>query len=63
MTQLYNLDLSLFRILPDRIDVVQKQNRPDDENSWQYKLYVVIFQANTRAGKIFDTILSLLILA
>jgi voltage-gated potassium channel len=63
LTQLYNLDLSLFRILPDRIDVVQKQNRPDDENSWQYKLYVVIFQANTRAGKIFDTILSLLILA
>lgn len=63
MTQLYNLDLSLFRILPDRIDVVQKQNRPDDENSWQYKLYVVIFQANTRAGKIFDTVLSLLILA
>lgn len=54
--------MSLFRILPDRIDVVQKQNRPDDENSWQYKLYVIIFQANTKAGKTFDVILSLMIL-
>ncbi|KXK19917.1 MAG: ion transporter [Saprospiraceae bacterium] len=54
--------MSLFRILPDRIDVVQSQNRPDDKNSWQYKLYVIIFQANTKAGKMFDIILSLMIL-
>ncbi|MCO6462076.1 MAG: ion transporter [Saprospiraceae bacterium] len=55
--------MSLFRILPDRIGVIQKQNRPEDENSWRYKLYVIIFQANTLAGRIFDTILSILILA
>lgn len=53
----------MYRIIPDRIDVVQNQNRPEDENSWQYKLYVIIFQANTRAGKIFDTVLFLLILS
>lgn len=53
----------MYRIIPDRIDVVQNQNRPEDESSWQYKLYVIIFQANTRAGKIFDSILFLLILS
>ena len=55
--------MSIFKIIPDRIDVVQSQNRPEDHTSWQYKLYVIIFQANTRAGKLFDTVLFLLILS
>ncbi len=55
--------MSIFKIIPDRIDVVQSQNRPEDENSWRYKLYVIIFQANTPAGKIFDTFLFFLILS
>lgn len=55
--------MSIFKIIPDRIDVVQSQNRPDDHTTWRYKLYVIIFQANTRAGKIFDSFLFLVILA
>ena len=55
--------MSIYKIIPDRIDVVQSQNRPEDEKSWQYKLYVIIFQANTPAGKIFDTFLFSLILS
>ncbi|MBK6447546.1 ion transporter [Candidatus Brachybacter algidus] len=55
--------MSIYKIIPDRIDVVQSQNRPEDEKSWQYKLYVIIFQANTPAGKIFDTFLFFLILS
>ncbi|MBW7889598.1 MAG: ion transporter, partial [Chitinophagaceae bacterium] len=54
--------MSLFRIIPDKVDVVQNQNRPDDPNSWQYKLYVIIFQANTPLGKMFDVSLFLVIL-
>lgn len=54
--------MSLFRIIPDKIDIVQDQNRPDNPQSWQYKLYVIIFQANTPMGVLFDVILFLLIL-
>lgn len=54
--------MSLFRIIPDKADVVQNQNRPDDPNSWQYKLYVIIFQANTPLGRLFDVSLFLVIL-
>lgn len=54
--------MSLFRIIPDKVDVVQNQNRPDDPNSWQYKLYVIIFQANTPLGRLFDVSLFLVIL-
>ena len=54
--------MSLFRIIPDKIDVVQDQNKPDDRSSWRYKLYVIIFQANTPGGRLFDIILFCLIL-
>lgn len=54
--------MSLFRLIPDKIDVVQDQNKPDDPDSWQYKLYVIIFQASTPMGRLFDIILFLLIL-
>ena len=54
--------MSLFRIIPDKIDVVQDQNKPDDHSSWRYKLYVIIFQANTPGGRLFDIILFCLIL-
>lgn len=54
--------MSLFRIIPDKINVVQDQNKPDDHTSWQYKLYVIIFQANTPMGRLFDISLFCLIL-
>lgn len=54
--------MSLFRIIPDRVGVVQDHNEPDDENSWQHKLHVIIFQANTPAGKLFDILLFVVIL-
>ena len=55
--------MSLFRIIPDKVDVVQDQNKPDDHNSWRYRLYVIIFQANTPMGRLFDIILFCLILS
>ena len=55
--------MSIFKIIPDRIDVVQSQNRPEDHTTWQYRLYITIFQANTRAGRIFDSFLFLIILS
>ncbi|MCO5234633.1 MAG: ion transporter [Chitinophagaceae bacterium] len=54
--------MNIFRIIPDKIGVVQDQNRPDDPHSWQYKLYVIMFQGNTPMGRLFDVILSLVIL-
>ncbi len=59
---IYLVSMSLFRMIPDKVDVVQDQNKPDDAGSWQYKLYVIIFQANTPMGRLFDIILFLLIL-
>ncbi len=54
--------MNLFRIIPDKADVVQNQNEPDDQNSWQYKLYLIMFQGNSSMGRLFDIILSLVIL-
>lgn len=54
--------MNLFNIIPDKIDVVQDQNKPADPNSWRYKIYVIIFQANTAMGRLFDIVLFCLIL-
>ncbi|MEE6187334.1 hypothetical protein PIECOFPK_00464 [Mycovorax composti] len=55
--------MSLFHIIPDRHDVVQDHNAPKDKNSFRHKLYVVIFQNNTRAGRLFNVGLFLFIFA
>lgn len=55
--------MSLFRLIPDKHDVLQDQNAPVDKGSFRYRLYVIIFQSNTRAGKWFDVVLLLLIIA
>lgn len=54
--------MNLFRIIPDKVDVIQNQNEPENRHSWQYKLYVIIFQGNTPMGRLFDVVLSVLIL-
>ena len=54
--------MSLFRIIPDKHDVLQDQNAPDKSQKFRYWLYVTIFQNSTTAGKIFDTGLFLVIL-
>lgn len=54
--------MSLFSIIPDKHDVLQDQNAPEDKSGLRYWLYVTIFQSSTRAGKIFDTGLVILIL-
>ncbi|SDC81846.1 ion transporter [Niabella drilacis] len=55
--------MSLFRLIPDRPDVVQDQNRPDEKGTFREWLYITIFQATTTAGKIFDIGLFILILS
>lgn len=55
--------MSLFRFIPDRSDVVQDQNKPDEKGSFREWLYITIFEARTVAGKIFDYGLFLLILS
>ncbi|MCD2424003.1 ion transporter [Niabella pedocola] len=55
--------MSLFRLIPDRPDVVQDQNRPDEKGTFREWLYITIFQATTTAGKIFDIGLFMLILS
>lgn len=54
--------MSLFRFIPDKHDVLQDQNAPEDKGTFRHWLYVVIFQSNTKAGKLFDIILIVLIL-
>ena len=49
--------MSVFNILPDRHDVVQDNNRPDEKGSFRDRLYIIIFQSNTPAGKLFDVVL------
>lgn len=49
--------MSIFRILPDRHDVVQDNNKPDEKGSLRERLYIIIFQASTPAGKLFDVLL------
>lgn len=53
--------MSLFRVIPDKHDVLQDQNAPDKSDKFRYKLFVIIFQNSTPAGKIFDTGLFILI--
>lgn len=54
--------MSLFRLIPDKHDVLQDQNAPEEKNSFRHWLYVTIFQNSTPAGKLFDTGLFILIL-
>lgn len=54
--------MSLFRLIPDKHDVLQDQNAPDEKDSFRHRLYVIIFQSNTWAGKLFDIALIVLIL-
>ncbi len=49
--------MSLFHILPDRHDVVQDSNKPDEKGSLRERIYIIIFQSNTPAGKLFDVLL------
>lgn len=46
--------MSGFDLLPDRHDVLQDQNKPLENGSLREKLYIIIFQSNTPAGKLFD---------
>src|SRR5690349_5268581 len=55
--------MSLFHLIPDKHDVLQDQNAPEDKATFRHWLYVTIFQSSTRAGKIFDIVLIFLILA
>lgn len=55
--------MSLFRLIPDKHDVLQDQNAPDEKGGFKHWLYVTIFQSNTRAGRVFDITLMILILA
>lgn len=55
--------MSYFRIIPDKSDVAQNYNKPSNPKSWRYKLFEIIFQAHTPAGKIFDILLFIAILA
>lgn len=54
--------MSIFRLIPDKSNVTQVYNQPDNKNSFRYKLFEIIFQAHTPAGKLFDICLFLLIL-
>lgn len=55
--------MSLFRLIPDKSGVVQDQNKPTEKGSLRERLYIIIFQANTTAGKLFDIALFLLIIS
>ncbi len=57
------MPISFFRIIPDKSDVAQDYNKPTNPKSWRYKLFEIIFQAHTPAGKIFDICLFIAILA
>ena len=49
--------MSVFHMLPDRHDVVQDNNKPDEKGSLRERLYIIIFQSSTPAGKLFDVML------
>ncbi|MFT4094927.1 MAG: ion transporter [Niabella sp.] len=53
--------MSLFRLIPDKHDVLQDQNIPDDDHPLRRKLYVIVFQSSTPAAKAFDIALFVLI--
>lgn len=52
--------MSLFRFMPDRSNVKQSYNRPND-NSWRDKLFGAIFEGSSPAGKIFDLVIFVLV--
>lgn len=55
--------MSFFRIIPDKHDVLQDQNIPEEQHTLRRKIYIIIFQSDTPAGKAFDIGLIILILA
>lgn len=55
--------MSLFRLLPNKSDVLQDYNKPTEKNAWKLRVFEIIFQSNTPAGKLFDIILFVLILS
>lgn len=55
--------MSLFRLIPDKHDVLQDQNAPEEKGGFRHWLYVTIFQSSTRAGRVFDIALMILILS
>lgn len=54
--------MSLFSLIPDKHDVLQDQNAPEQKSGFRYRLFVTIFENNTTAGKVFDISLIILIL-
>lgn len=56
------LTMSLFRLLPDKVDVIQNNNKPDEEGTLREWLYITIFQSSTPLGKLFDVLLSIAII-
>ena len=46
--------MSLFHFIPDKPDHHQLENKPLNKGSFREWLYTVIFQSNTRLGKMFD---------
>lgn len=55
--------MSFFSVIPDKHDVLQDNNIPDERHTLRRKIYIIIFQSNTPAGKAFDIGLFVLILA
>lgn len=55
--------MSLVKLIPDRHDSLQNQNRPNEKGTLREKLYVIIFQSDTPMGKLFDVCLFILIFA
>ncbi|KAA5534775.1 ion transporter [Taibaiella lutea] len=55
--------MSLFRLIPDKHDVLQDQNIPEEKYALRRKIYIIIFQSSTPAGKAFDVGLFILIIA
>ncbi len=55
--------MSLFRLIPDKHDVLQDHNIPEEKHTFRRKLYIIIFQSVTPAGRLFDIGLFILILA
>ena len=49
--------MSVFNMLPDRHDVLQDNNKPLEKGSLRERIYIIIFQSNTPAGKLFDVLL------
>ena len=55
--------MSHFRLIPDKHDVLQDQNAPEEKGGFRHWLFITIFQNSTLAGRIFDIGLIILILS